>query len=176
MIVVPPVVPSGAAGGQRFCYLCDWSDACVCQFFCQFSEGSRIGLVLVSRILPVLGRFASFETGVATKLARTFRWNSNVLPPIWPIGQFCFSCQKLSKFSIYIASIGICLVFDKGSCTCGSSLLVALVGGAADGTGWLDPYRKFLGSGISACTIDRVANIDHNEGDGTSIFWTIFSP
>ena len=36
------------------------------------------------------------------------------------------------------------------------------------------PYLKTAESGISACTIDRVANIDHNEGDGTSIFWTLF--
>nr|DAP28584.1 MAG TPA: hypothetical protein [Caudoviricetes sp.] len=28
------------AGGQRFWCLCDWSDACVCQFFCQFSGRS----------------------------------------------------------------------------------------------------------------------------------------
>lgn len=35
-------------------------------------------------------------------------------------------------------------------------------------------YLKTAGSGISACTIDRVANIDHNEGDETSIFWTLF--
>nr|DAR82576.1 MAG TPA: hypothetical protein [Caudoviricetes sp.] len=35
---------------------------------------------------------ASFETGVATDLARVFRCNFNVLPPKWPDGQFCSSC------------------------------------------------------------------------------------
>ena len=46
--------------------------------------------------------------------------------------------------------------------------------GSGEAAGGWTPYLKPTGSGISACTIDRVANIDHNEGDGTSIFWTLF--
>nr|DAU06839.1 MAG TPA: hypothetical protein [Caudoviricetes sp.] len=80
----------------------------------------------------------------------------------------------MSKFSSYIGSIrkkvGFC---PRGSCTCGSSLLVAglgvLVRLLAAG-----PISQVPRARISACTIDRVANIDHNEGDGTSIFWTLF--
>ena len=132
-------------------------------------------LYLCGQIWPVLKRLASFETDLATDLATTFRWNCNVLPLIWPIGQFCSSCQRMSKFTIYIASIrnkvGFC---PRGGCTCGSSLLVAGVGVLARLPVVGTPFLKTLGSGISACTIDRVANIDHNEGDGTSIFWTLF--
>lgn len=79
-------------------------------FFASFAiklARAEIGIVLVRQILPVFGRFASFETGVANDLARTFRWNCNVLPLILPICQFCSDCQELSEFSIYIANIGI---------------------------------------------------------------------
>ena len=57
------------------------------------------GIVHVRQILPVLGRFASFETGVANDLATTFRCNCNDLPPILPICQFCSDYQELSEFS-----------------------------------------------------------------------------
>lgn len=57
------------------------------------------GIVHVRQILPVLGRFASFETGVANDLATTFRCNFNDLPPILPICQFCSDYQELSEFS-----------------------------------------------------------------------------
>ena len=127
-------------------------------------------LYLCGQIWPVLARLASFETGLATDLATTFRWNCNVLPQIWPIGQFCSSCQRVSKFSIYIESIRKKVGFwSKGLVLVD---LVYLWQGV-----WLpavEPILKSSGSGISACTIDRVANIDHNEGDGTSIFWTLF--
>nr|DAR88626.1 MAG TPA: ubiquinol cytochrome c oxidoreductase [Caudoviricetes sp.] len=33
---MPPVVPLGMTGGQRFCYLCDWSDGWYDQFYDQF--------------------------------------------------------------------------------------------------------------------------------------------
>nr|DAK43621.1 MAG TPA: Complement C5-like protein [Bacteriophage sp.] len=49
--------------------------------------------------MPVLGRFASFETGVAKDLATTFRCNCNDLPSILPICQFCSDYQELSEFS-----------------------------------------------------------------------------
>lgn len=57
------------------------------------------GIVHVRQILPVLGRFASFETGVANDLASTFRCNFNVYTPILPICQFCSDYQELSEFS-----------------------------------------------------------------------------
>lgn len=57
------------------------------------------GIIHVRQILPVLGRFASFETGVANDLATTFRCNCNDLPPILPICQFCSDYQELSEFS-----------------------------------------------------------------------------
>nr|DAR88628.1 MAG TPA: hypothetical protein [Caudoviricetes sp.] len=79
----------------------------------------------------------------------------------------------MSEFSIYRESIRKNVVFDRGSCTCGSSLLVAGVGALARLLS-AGPISQDPGSGICACTIDRVANIDHNEGDGTSIFWTLF--
>ena len=86
-------------------------------------------LYLWGQILPVLERFASFETGVASKLATTFRWNCNVLPLILPICQFCSSYQELSKFSIYREySENLLAKPAQGCCTCGSSLLVAEVG------------------------------------------------
>nr|DAS34643.1 MAG TPA: hypothetical protein [Caudoviricetes sp.] len=44
--------------------------------------------------------------------------------------------------------------------------------GSGEAAGGWSSYLKPTVSGISACTIDRIANIDHNEGDGTSIFWT----
>nr|DAU01746.1 MAG TPA: hypothetical protein [Caudoviricetes sp.] len=99
MIVVPPVVPLGAAGGQRFCCLCDWSDVCVLPVFLPVLKRARICTIHVRQILPVLGRFASFETGVANDLASTFRCNFNVYTPILPICQFCSDYQELSKFS-----------------------------------------------------------------------------
>ena len=99
MIVVPPVVPLGAAGGQRFWCLCDWSDACDWPVFWPVLKSAKIRSVLVRQIWPVFGQLASFETGLATDLATTFRCNSAVLPPIWPIGQFCSDYQELSKFS-----------------------------------------------------------------------------
>ena len=71
-------------------------------FFASFLPdlaNDEIGIVHVRQILPVLGRFASFETGVATDLATTFRCNCNVLPPILPICQFCSDYQELSEFS-----------------------------------------------------------------------------
>lgn len=135
---------------------------------------AEICIVLVGKIWPVLRRLASFKTGLATDLATTFRCNSNVLPPIWPIGQFCSDCQELSKFSIYIANIrewvgnrprGIVLVDLLYLWARVGAQARLLIAGA---------YFKPSRSGISACTIDRVANIDHNEGDGTSIFWTLF--
>lgn len=135
---------------------------------------AEICIVLVRQIWPVLKRLASFETGLATDLATTFRCNSNVLPPIWPIGQFCSDYQELSEFTIYIANIRDWV----GNCPSGLVLvdLVYLWQGRrlARGFRWLDPHLKSSGSWISACTIDRVANIDHNEGDGTSIFRTLF--
>ena len=63
------------------------------------SKTVKFCVVLVLRIWPVFGQLASFETGLATDLATTFRCNSAVLPPIWPIGQFCSDYQELSKFS-----------------------------------------------------------------------------
>nr|DAQ37538.1 MAG TPA: hypothetical protein [Caudoviricetes sp.] len=62
-------------------------------------KSAKICIVHVRQIWPVLGRLASFETGLATDLATIFRCNSAVLPPIWPIGQFCSDYQELSKFS-----------------------------------------------------------------------------
>lgn len=117
---------------------------------------------------PVLGRMASFETGVATDLATTFRWNCNVLPLLWPDGQFCSDYQEMSEFTIYIASIRTFL----GNWPRVLYLRRGMASGEA--SGGRAPYLNPTGSRISACTIDRVANIDHNEGDGTSIFWTLF--
>lgn len=85
------------------------SDVCVtgvtyafASFFASFltdlASGEN-GIVHVRQILPVLGRFASFETGVAKDLATTFRCNCNDLPPILPICQFCSDYQELSEFS-----------------------------------------------------------------------------
>lgn len=134
---------------------------------------AEIGIVLVRQIWPVLERLASSETGLATDLATTFRCNSNVHPKIWPIGQFYSSCQEVGKFSIYIASIRDLLASGQVVLYLWISLLVAGVESLASPVS-VGPLLKFLGSRISACTIDRVANIDHNEGDGTSIFWTLF--
>lgn len=57
------------------------------------------GIVHARQIWPVLGRLASFETGVGNDLATTFRCNCNDLPLFWPIGQFCSDYQELSEFS-----------------------------------------------------------------------------
>lgn len=67
-------------------------------FLADLASGET-GIVHVRQILPVLGRFASFETGVAKDLATTFRCNCNDLHPILPICQFCSDYQELSEFS-----------------------------------------------------------------------------
>lgn len=71
-------------------------------FFASFLPdlaNDETGIVHVRQILPVLGRFASFETGVASDLATTFRCNFNVYTLILPICQFCSDYQELSEFS-----------------------------------------------------------------------------
>ncbi len=85
------------------------SDVCVtgvthafASFFASFLPdlaNDETCIIHVRQILPVLGRFASFETGVANDLATTFRCNCNDLPPILPICQFCSDYQELSEFS-----------------------------------------------------------------------------
>lgn len=62
------------------------SDICVTgvtyvltSFSDQFSDSFGLGSVLVRQNRPVLELQTSFEPGVVTKLAVTFRWNCNVL-------------------------------------------------------------------------------------------------
>lgn len=162
MIVVPSVVPSGAAGGQRFCYLCDWSDVCVLPVLLPVLAEGSAKCCTVAKILPVLRRFASFETGVANDLATTFRCNSNDHTPILPICQFCSDCQELSEFS-YIERINSLRLANLTSrCSTLSFIVHSVLGQDA----------SHIGKTSTECTIDRVANMHHNEGDGPSIFST----
>ena len=91
MIVVPPVVPLGAAGGQRFWCLCDWSDRRDYQFWLSVLKRAEICSLLVRQIWPVLEGSVSFETEVATELARTFRCNLNVLLQYCQFANFSYS-------------------------------------------------------------------------------------
>nr|DAP92152.1 MAG TPA: hypothetical protein [Caudoviricetes sp.] len=70
-----------------------------------------------------------------------------------PVYQFCFSCWELSELSIYIGSIGILVVIGQGG----------IVHAVSD-----TPPSQVS----TTCTIDRVANMYPNEGDGPSIFST----